>query len=273
MIGDIYMQKGNNELNGLLLFSKYAFAPNVLRFCGPKETDVLFDAIAESIESESSSSRKGALSKNFEDLLKRFHGAVPYLQIIAEANNIKDYFDFRVVEAYWIGNLLLKKVDPQNLFSSIEGRFKKNFSKKSWERVMAKPIAGAKPFHAFHVFDIGRKAGLDGLSATKEALDTLDKCRIAWGVVKKTNINGKSISFSMGSVVVEYPSLYIDEAGKLAIGRKKEREYSLLDKSIKAGDIVSLHWDFVCDKLTFRQKTNLVFWTNYHLRLVNQELA
>ena len=264
------MRRGERTPNGLLFFSKYAFAPNVLRFCGPKETDILFEAIVESVE-EGGVYQYGGLPKNFDELLKRFHGAVPYLQIIAKANGIKDFFDFRVVEAYWIGNDLLRKVPVENLLASIEDRFKERFSLKSWERVMAKPIAGAKPFHAFHVFDIGRKAGIDS-SVSKKVIETLDKCRIAWGVVKEVKINGARNNFSMGSAVVEYPGVVFDKIGKLAIEGKMQRECFLLDKNISAGDIVSMHWDFVCDKLTLRQKRNLIFWTNYHLALVNREL-
>ena len=43
---------------------------------------------------------------------RQFDGAWAYLESIARAAGIADPLDERVVEAYWIGNDLLDRVDP-----------------------------------------------------------------------------------------------------------------------------------------------------------------
>ena len=242
-----------------MLFSKYAYAPNLLHYCGPKETEAIFENIVE------------VKNKNFEKLLLQFNGAVPYLQLIASANNIRDIFDLKVVEAYWLGNDLLKKVPSMSLYHSIKDRFKKRVKIKEWDKIAAKPIMGAKPFHAFHVFDIGRLIGLINLGQSQKILETMDKCRIGWGKIKHINLSDGGEKLSLGNSVVEYFPLQFDNLGKLKIGAKKDKKLYLLDQKLKIGDDVAIHWDFVCDKVSLPQKRNLIFWTNYHLNLANRE--
>lgn len=42
---------------------------------------------------------------------------------------------------------------------------------------------------------------------------------------------------------------------------------------VLVGDWVSLHWEWVCDRLTARQLADLRGFSAHHLRLVNEELA
>ena len=46
-----------------------------------------------------------------ELLARQFAGAWPYLEFIAGVSGIKDPLDRRVVEAYWLGNDLLERID------------------------------------------------------------------------------------------------------------------------------------------------------------------
>jgi hypothetical protein len=36
------------------------------------------------------------------------------------------------------------------------------------------------------------------------------------------------------------------------------------------GDVVSLHWGWACDRLTPRQRANLVAWTEFELGVANR---
>jgi len=249
-----------NYQNGLILFSKYAFAPNTLKYCGPKETGVVFGNIT---------SEKEEISQNSKKLLLQFTGAVPYLELIARSNNIRDIFDYRVVEAYWIGNNLLLNVPARNFYASISDRFKKRTTLREWDKIAPKPTLGAKPFHAFHVFDIGKKVGLINLGAVKEVIETMNNCRIGWGKVISKNLEAKG--FSIGSAVVEYYPIILVNS-KLKIGEKLERTFYFTDNKIKVGDEVSVHWQFICDKITMRERKNLIYWTNYHIEITNLEL-
>jgi hypothetical protein len=42
--------------------------------------------------------------------------------------------------------------------------------------------------------------------------------------------------------------------------------------TVAPGDIVSLHWGWVCDVLTPRQVANLARFTDHHLRLANRTI-
>lgn len=66
------------------------------------------------------------------ELERQFEGADPYLELIARANRIADPLDRSVVEAYWIGNPLLDRVDMGALHRSLEERFRDRSGAKGW---------------------------------------------------------------------------------------------------------------------------------------------
>src|SRR3989338_6111793 len=92
-------------LEGIRRCSRYAFGPNRLHYCGP-------DANAElraNIEA-------GATDFGLARLLKQFKTLFPYLVQIAAANHLQDPFDWRVVEAYWLGKQFLAAGGKRNLY-------------------------------------------------------------------------------------------------------------------------------------------------------------
>ena len=91
------------NIDGLARCSRYSFGPNRLHYCGPDKTREIYDYIKE-----------GAGDAGLGLILKEFKTLYPYLRLIAEANNIRNHFDDRVVEAYWIGNELLENVEKRN---------------------------------------------------------------------------------------------------------------------------------------------------------------
>ncbi|MFH0803831.1 MAG: DUF6390 family protein [Candidatus Tagabacteria bacterium] len=250
--------------DGLLMFAKYAFPPNFLQLCGPQEDSGIFDILTDKDSRDN--------SKELKEALLQFEGAVPYLRLIAQGNAIKDFFNRRVVEAYWLGNNLLNKVEAKNIYSDIEKRFKKAMEKKDWFWLVSDSIPEGKPFHGFHVFDIYRRAGLLRSGSVSRVLETMDKCRIAWGKVEDVELGlSAKKRYAFGFALVKYEPLEFNK-GKLQLGKSEIRKAFLLDTLIKKGDEVSLHWDYVCDKMTPRQKQNLIYWTNYHLKLANQTI-
>jgi len=239
-------------LDGMLLFIRYAFMPNRLRYCGGDDNTTLFQhAIA------------GETDGGVPPLLRKFTGAYPYLALIARANGIADPFDRRVVEAYWIGNALLERVEVRQLYDSLRARYGKQLSGRTLDLVIGKAPAGARPHHSFHVFDVHSRAG-----ELEHSLDTMDNCRISWGRV--TAIDGSVF-------VVERPPLLL-EAGKLALGAAQPAritrqidDRSFADRA-QIGDWLSIHWGWACDVLTDDQVRTLERYTRHHLALANQTL-
>ena len=98
-------------LDGPQLFARYAFMPNRLTYCGGDDNRALFDYCL-----------AGVTDQGLLELLKQFSGAMPYLRLIARCNGLADPFDPRVVEAYWLGNELLRGVEIRALYDSLRNR-------------------------------------------------------------------------------------------------------------------------------------------------------
>lgn len=239
-------------LAGPLRFIRYAFMPNRLRFCGGDDNRTLFEyGIEQTID--------GGLSP----LLRTFSGALPYLHLIARANAIPDPFDERVVEAYWIGNELLERVEVRQLYEALSERFGKQLQGRTREWVLGKAPAGARPHHNFHVFDVHSRVG-----ELEHSLETMDQCRVSWG---------KVLEVAGVELVVERQRLVLID-GRLALGPtvpervpRQVEGRGFADAAV-VGDWVSLHWSWVCEVLQPRQQASLARYTDYHLRLANQTI-
>ncbi len=239
-------------LAGSMRFVRYAFMPNRLRYCGGDDNRTLFEYGVENV-----------VDGGLTPLLRRFTGALPYLQLIARANAIPDPFDDRVVEAYWIGNELLAGVEVRQLYDALNERFGTQLQGRTRDWVLAKAPAGARPHHNFHVFDVHSRVG-----ELANTLETMDQCRVSWGRVVR--VDGPEL-------VVERSPLALVE-GKLTLGpARPERAVRQIEgrgfaDAATPGDWVSLHWGWVCEVLTPRQHANLARYTRDHVDLANQTL-
>lgn len=243
-------------VSGPVLFGRYAFGPNRLGYCGTDDHAALLGHAA--------SQDDGPL----RSLARTFEGAYPYLELIARSNGIADPLDRRVVEAYWLGNSLTSAVNPSGLHRSLDERFRDRVSPASWRWLEAAVPAGARPVHAFHVLDIFPRIGLLRGGEAGDVLSVIDSCRIRWGRVA---------SVQDGRLAVNAPVLAMVD-GKLRIGpMRREVVERWVDgigfvDDVAAGDVVSLHWGWACDRLTPRQLANLVSWTEFELQIANRAI-
>jgi hypothetical protein len=220
--------------SGLLLFARYAFAPNRLGYCGSDDHPALFGYLLDN-----------RADQGLAQLAQRFEGAYPYLQLIARANGLNDPFDRKVVEAYWIGNTLLERVSAAPFFESLKARFRSRMEPRSFDWMTSVLPAGAKPHHNFHVFDVYRRAGLLRDERAVVALERMDQCRISWG----------RVLFVEGAEVVVERSPLVLSNGKLALGapapvrvlRQVDGRGYLDD--FTPGETVSVHWNWACDRI------------------------
>ena len=131
-------------------------------------------------------------------------------------------------------------------------------------------LAGGVPHHSFHVLCIYPWVGLLGDDRrAAQALTVLDKCRIRWGRVK---------ALQGDQVVVESAALTWD-GRRLELGAPetetavRSRDGVGMLPDLVVGDWVSLHWEWVCDRLSERQLASLKFYTRRHLAIVNDRVA
>ncbi len=242
----------SQPLAGTLRFIRYAFMPNRLRYCGGDDNQTLFQY---GIEQASD----GGLSP----LLRRFSGALPYLQLIARANAIADPFDPRVVEAYWIGNDLLEGVEVRQLYDSLLERFGKQLQGRTRDLVLGKAPAGARPHHSFHVLDVHSRIGELGHS-----LATLDNCRVSWARVERVEL---------GELMVDRQALVLRDGRLILAAPQSERILRQIEgrgfaDEAHPGDWVSVHWGWACEVLTVAQRTQLERYTRHNLSIANQTI-
>jgi hydrogenase maturation factor len=226
-------------MNGIWRSANYAFAPNYLKYCGPDKNRELAGYLTQSV-----------VDAGLKSMLEKFEAMHPYLKLIAQENGLGDEFDERVVEAYWLGNNLLDQVSPAGFYRHVKPRL----PLKDLKWFEAKLPAGAKPNHQFHVLNFIIRTGH---RQVKHTVETMDNCRISWGKVLP------------GGKVKTNRLIY--QNGKLSL-TPGVKEVKNLVKDFKAGDLVTLHWGWICEKINRQQAENLQKYTNLALRLANQTL-
>ena len=217
---------------GALLFARYAYPPNALGFCGADSPRALLEY-----------GDAHASDPGLAELARTFEGAWPYLTLIAGANRIDDPLDPAVVQAYWVGNALLDRVEPEALARHVEDRFRGRIG-RSWGHVVDAVAAGAVPHHCFHVFAVYPWLGLLRTGVVEEPLRVLDRCRTTPAVVASVNDDTARVFLRP-----------LDWDGRtLELGPWTTRDVcwradGLAFAAPSPGAWVSLHWDFVCDRL------------------------
>ena len=239
---------------GPVLFARYAYPPNVLGYCGPDRAGELLDRVAHLAD-----------DPDLRALDRGFDGAWPYLELIAQAVGVDDPLDPLVVEAYWIGNHLLDGVDPEQLHAAMEERFHGRVNRTQWATMADSIPFDSAPTHAFHVFAIYPWVGLLRSGWVAEPLQVLDRCRIRWGRVRRLG-DGRAI-------VRSRPLAWDGQELTLAPSTDEEAVYAVdglsLAPGLAVGDWVSLHWEWVCDRLTPTQLKALRDRTRHQLATVN----
>jgi hypothetical protein len=247
---------------GSAMFGRYAFPPNKFGYCGRTDAHALLAY---------SATVQPPLGKN-DDVCRRarrLDAAWPYLEMIAAAVGTDDPLNVRVVEAYWLGNDLLAKIDPPAFVADLGRCFGRQLG-GSWRRLagMNDPIVSV-PHHTFHVFEVYPWVGLLGRHANAVALSILDRCRIRWGRVVRV--------YAERALVRSSPLTWNGRALDLASEVEEQVRWSnggrTLAHALEAGDWVSLHWDWVCDVLSEEQLSFLEFFTTQQIDETNRMLA
>ncbi|HTP60167.1 MAG TPA: DUF6390 family protein [Spirochaetia bacterium] len=220
--------------DGLLLFARYAFPPNRLGYCGPGDHEALFGYL-----------REDRADPGLRELAEKFEGAYPYLRLIAQANGLADPFDRRVVEAYWVGNAWLERVEASPFYESLRERFQPRMGARDFAGMSGSLEKGARPHHNYHVFEIYRRAGLLRDARATIAVGRMDQCRISWGRVAA--VEGAEAVVERRPLVMENGKLRLGPpAGVRVLRHLDNRGYR---DDLKPGDIISIHWNWACDTL------------------------
>lgn len=240
-------------IDGLQLATRYSYPPNSLSLCGPnKQADLSWYSTSQQTDNGT------------KEILKQFATLYPYLCFIAGENHLKNPFDTRVIEAYWLGNSLLSTTQSSDFLHFIDNDLSlhKKLPKHDTRLLSHKIANGALPNHAFHVLNVYRRTGHNDIPQT---IETMDACIINWG--KITNIIGSSI------IVETRPLVHLTDTLQFGTPMKRklrmQGDNDVLLSTLSVGDIVSYHWGYVCEKITLNQLTYLELFTQSAIHFAN----
>lgn len=234
-------------INGAVRFARYAVPPNSLGYCGVDEPRVLVEMAA-----------AADVGPDFKQLLRQFNGAMPHIAEIARAAGRVCIFDERVVEAYWLGNSLLRLTNAGRWSYGLLSRVSETGRAG---RIMAALFGGtpdgAWQHHTFQVF-----SSLAVRNEFPDRLEAMDQCRIGWGRVRR--IDGEIIWVARSPLVETADGVSL---GRMSVAPVRRNWIPLtnLDR-VEPGDWVSTHWGWACEKLTRNEVSNLATATLHNLR-------
>jgi len=245
---------------GLVFHAKHAYMPNTLGYCGPDDRGRILRLLED-----------GKAGEGLLNTLRGFEAAYPFLKLIAR-NTGREVFDYSVPEAYWIGNSLLDRV-PSSDFYDFSHRELQGKDPEKVKMVFKALEGSSPPHHSFYVLTtyVGETAAGGPNPSNERAAklgQLIDSCRISWAKVKEVGEE---------ELRVEYRPMVIDE-GRVAFAPPKVKRVRYNPEvhpfeSVRAGDMVSVHWDYACDVLSPRQAKNISRYTARDVDVVNRFLA
>ncbi|AEJ40419.1 hypothetical protein TPY_2253 [Sulfobacillus acidophilus TPY] len=252
------MQTVESDTQGLLRFSRYAFPPNRLGYCGGEDHAGLYQYMAAQ-----------KVDGGLRDMAKNFEGAYPYLRLIAHSVGIEDPLDERVVEAYWLGNTWLDRVAPYDFYRFLEQYYKKVMAPARFDMLKDSLTQGARPHHNFHVFGIFlylQKSLTGSVPRMERVLGAVDGCRISWGQV--IAVIGNQLVVNRPPVMIKDDQWVIGKPVPVRVDWKLDHDGRLAE--VHAGDVVSIHWGWASERLRPPQVARLITDTRTFLKLANQ---
>ena len=244
-------------ISGPLAFARFAAPPNVLGYCGGPDSDALLGHLHDRLD-----------GPELVALCRAFDGAWPYLELIAASAGLDDPLDARVVEAYWLGGPLLDAVAPAAFAADLERRFRARTTQAEWPWLAAKPGAGARPHHSFHVLEVMPRIGMLRLGQVQAILPAMEACLVRPATVVSSDSDADG---GQRLVVAVQPLLMVD--GKLAFGPAVEQSVAAgRDAVIHPGDPVAIHWGWSCGRITTVEARRLRAITADALRRANETI-
>ena len=238
---------------GALLFARFAFPPNSLGLCGPETGLTLPERV-----------RDGRMDADLRRIAQGFEGAWPYLELISAENDLRDPLDARVVEAYWLGNDLLGHVGIRAHHADLEHRFRDRARPAEWRWLESKADSMARVHHSFHVLEVLPRIGLIRGGLPPDLIDVLGRC-----LIRPATVTGRDDTHLDVSTA---PLELVDGALRFGPPRVERLAFTVGDAygdDLVPGDVVALHWERVCGRLTPIQAARLVAVTERNIANAN----
>jgi hypothetical protein len=241
---------------GLVLFARYAYAPNQLGYCGPAEAQALLDLGV-----------SGETTADVHAIARRFSGAWPYAAVLAELAGVDDPLDEKVMRAYWTGGPLLDAVDRDDFGTKLLERIGAEAG-HYWHHLTPDLLTEEAPTHGFHVFGVYPWSHLLP-DAPEQALHVLEQCRIRWGEV--VDVDGDHVTVASQHLTWDGTALALCDPLHERVRFAANGDAFVAEP--RPGDWLALHWDSVCERLGAEDLTWLRECTAWQLEVTNARFA
>lgn len=207
--------------SGLLLFCQHAYPASLNGACGQTDSEALKTFI-----------QTGQPPENIKEVLRSFPNVIKNLKRLSEISGIKDIFDYRLIEAYWLGNNLLEKFPKDR-----------------------------KPFHLASLLQTLKPALKNN---SRRAVTILENCRISYGqILTLKNPLGQKTGRAK---VIEYNPIS-NRPKAIAFRKDRIKTVKFIDPRLKKNDLISMHHNYICAALTEKQLVQLAGHTLLQLCL------
>lgn len=233
------------DIKALQFVSRFSLPPNALGFCGKESAPTKLKSCIISGHCE-----------GVEEELVKFPVLHPYLKTISKISGLPK-FSHEVVEAYWIGNDLLRKCKAAHYAILIKNFEAQGIPDFLIEDLKNKPPKAFIPTHLFQILHVGvgRITG-----SVPFNIDSVNQCMVRWG--KVTKISGNQLTTNLNSLTQNNSKFELIKSKEIFEFRK-----DFLPK-LKIGDAVAVHWKQVIKKLTAKEVRNLKYWSYEILRVL-----
>ena len=223
------------NVKALKLASRFSLPPNALGYCGGEDAP---SKLLECIKTE-----------DCTDVEKELEGFIvlnPYLKTIAQVTN-KGKFSYEVIEAYCIGNNLLKEFKNDDYDLLLENFLIQGVPDWFVEELREDRPKNFIPNHLFQVLHIGVGKVSGSVPYNN---DTINNCMIKWGEVIK-----------VGDNTVDIDLVVLPEDRKITSSVSNVPYSRDVTPKITVGNIVAVHWNQVIMVLSKDHLKKLSFWT------------
>jgi hypothetical protein len=223
----------------LQLACRFTMPSNSLGYCSKTTpTDVLTDCV------------ENGKCDEVEKELSKFTVFNPYMETLAKISG-QNKFSYATVEAYWLGNDLLKKAQIKHYYLLLKHFQKQGVPDWLIDELKHKVPKKFIPFHLFQVLHVGVGRATGSVPFN---LDSINRCIMKWCRVKKIYRN---------TLITEAPSLKENEDKYDIIYSTESFNYRPdFLPGLKTGDTVAAHWNQAIKILTPQETNNLSYWTN-----------
>ncbi|MBI4146995.1 hypothetical protein HY489_06700 [Candidatus Woesearchaeota archaeon] len=233
-------------MDGTELCCRFSGVTNRLKYCGPNQAHNSFIDFIHT--------RQG--TTNVQRLLSRFEGLYPYLKLISSRHKL-DLFDYKVIEAYWLGNELLDAFTPDDYRAFLPELVKRGLPEHYAQQSREKMPQGAIPHHTFHVLFVGVGRVTGSVPTSPESMQS---CMASWAEVR--SVDSTTIS-------VYGPVLRLENEEYILSEQERRVSYDQRMVRPKINDKVAIHWNECVHVLTAQQYENVGKYTKRVIHAVN----